>query len=89
MILHVTFTNGANGLVYYGTADKLATAWRRIEKADPAARCDFFTFHKDSLHCKAVAGGGYAVARYFDGAHKAKTYKKLLPALRYIERGPQ
>ena len=87
MILHVTFTNGANGLVYYGTTERLAKTWKHVANTDPAARCDFFTSQTNTLHCKAVAGGGYAVGRYFDGAHKNKTYQRLLPALRAVERG--
>lgn len=39
------------------------------------------------LQCRPVAGGGYAVARYFDGAHRTQHYTYLLPALRRVTRG--
>lgn len=87
MIFHITFTTGANPLVFYGPADRLCKEWKRVKRKDPTARCDFFGLQKRPLHCMMQAGNGYAVGRYFDGAHKTKHYTYLLPALKAVERG--
>lgn len=87
MILHVTFTSGANPIVYYGTTERLQKAWMRISKADNTARCDFFKSRENTLHCRAVHGGGYVVGRYFDGAHKSKYYTRLAWALKAVDKG--
>ena len=86
MILHVTFTDGANPIAYYGTPERLAKVWRSISRKDKTARCLFFS-KPGGLQCRAVSGGGYAVGQYFDGAHRCKEYACLLPALKSVEKG--
>lgn len=86
MILHVTFTDGANPVVYTGTPEELAKRWRKLDRRDKTARCLFFS-KPGGLQCRAVSGGGYAVGQYFDGAHRYKEYSYLLPALKSVEKG--
>lgn len=86
MILHITFTDGSNPVVFTGTPKELAKEWKMWEKWVPEARCLFFC-KPGGLQCRAVSGGGYAVASYFDGCHKTKLYTYLLPALKSVEKG--
>lgn len=86
MILHVTFTDGANPIAFTGTPKELAKEWKLWEKWVPEARCLFFS-KPGGLQCRAVSGGGYAVGQYFDGAHRCKKYAYLLPALKSVEKG--
>ena len=85
MILHVTFTDGANPVAYAGTPEELAKRWRKLARREKTARCLFFS-KPGGLQCRAISGGGYAVAPYFDGAHRYKEYAYLLPALKSVER---
>ena len=59
MILHVTFTDGANPVAYTGTPEKLAKFWRKLNRREKTARCLFFS-RPGGLQCRAVSGGGYA-----------------------------
>lgn len=86
MILHITFADGSNPVVFTGTPEELAREWKRWEKWVPEARCLFFS-KPGGLQCRAVSGGGYAVGQYFDGAHRCKEYAYLFPALKNVERG--
>ena len=86
MILHITFTDGANPITYYGTPEQLAKIWCRISRKDNTARCLFFS-KPGGLQCRMISGGGYAVEQYFDGAHSCKEYAYLLPALKSVEKG--
>lgn len=86
MILHITFTDGANPWVSYGEPEKLAKIWKKWAKWDKTARCHFFS-KPDGLQCRARAGGGYSVGQYFDGAYCCKDYEYLLPALKCVEKG--
>ena len=86
MILQVTFTDGANPVAYTGTPEELAKRWRKLARREKTARCIFFS-KPGGLQCRAVSGGGYAVALYFDGSHKQKQYIYLLPALKSAEKG--
>lgn len=83
MILHIRFVDGSNPWVSFPADPKtLIKAWKRWSK-NPAARPDFMC---NGLHCLPVAGGGWAVGRYFDGAHKTRYFERLGNALRYMER---
>ena len=85
MILHVTFIDGSNPWVSLPTdRHTIAKHWRRWIKnhpdtARPCAMCN-------GWQCRPVAGGGYAVARYFDGAHTTRYYEYLGHALAALER---
>lgn len=83
MILHIKFTDGSNPYVVYGDKTKCKKAWSKwaaIKTARPLFICD-------SLQCAPVSGGGWAVARYFDGAHKTLFYNRLGNALNKLEGG--
>lgn len=86
MILHITFTDGANPVAYAGTPEELAKRWRKLARLDKTARCHFFS-KSDGLQCDGLYGGGYAVGQYFDGAHRCKYYEYLVPALKCVEKG--
>lgn len=86
MILHVTFTDGANPVAYTGTPEELAKIWRKWAEWDKTARCHFFS-KPGGLHCRERTGGGYSVGQYFDGAHHCKDYEYLVPALNCVEKG--
>ena len=85
MILHVTFTDGSNPWVSLPTdRETVKKLWRQWEKnhpatARPCAMCN-------GWQCRPLAGGGYSVARYFDGAHTCRDYERLGNALRALER---
>lgn len=85
MILHVTFSDGSNPWVSLpGDRHTIAKQWRRWVKyhpntARPCAMCN-------GWKCLPVGGGGYAVGRYFDGAHKTYYYDRLGNALAALER---
>lgn len=83
MILHITFTDGSNPWVSL-PADRhtLQKRWREWE-GDPAARPCFIC---GAYKCLPVAGGGWAVGRYFDGAHTTHHYERLGNALKALER---
>lgn len=85
MILHVIFTNGSNPWVSLPTdRHTVAKMWRRWMK-----------YHPDTARPMAMAGEwkvipaspeGYALGRYFDGAHTTYHYERLGNALAALER---
>lgn len=84
MILHITSKSGANGSVSYGGPKVLASIWRRRASWDPDAFPVFFK-GPNGLHCMPVPGGwcvGYNTRRL-----PGKFYKRLLPALKRVEKG--
>ena len=81
MTLHITFVDGANPYIFYGNAKETKKKWLRFENISTARPL----FLCGKLKCMMVSGGGWAVGRYFDGAHKTIFYKRLGNALNYME----
>ena len=81
MILHVTFIDGSNPWAFYGPRETLLKQWKRWEHI-PQARPEFIC---GDFKCLPVAGGGWAVGKYFDGAHTTKYYEYLGNALKALE----
>jgi len=83
MILHIEFTDGSNPYLMYGDAEavKMNCKWYidHIPEARPLIMAG-------SLKCRRVAGGGWAVAPYFDGAHKTRHFETLGRAIGYLKR---
>lgn len=86
MILVIDHGPGTNGDAYTGTPEQLAKIWRARLNRDTSAKAWAYS-KPGGLQCRPVSGGGYAVARYFGGAHRVRQYTYLLPALRRVERG--
>ena len=86
MILVISHGPGTNGDAYTGTPEQLAKMWRYHLSRNVTAKAWAFD-RPGGLQCRPVAGGGYAVARYFDGAHRTQRYAYLLPALRRVAGG--
>lgn len=82
MCLHVTFTDGSNPYIIYGNIETVSKKWAWYKKHVKTARCCFLG---NNLQCMESAGGGYSVARYFDGAHKTKHYTYLKSALKALQ----
>jgi len=85
-MLHIEYVDGSNPYIMYGNKKTVMKEWAWHEKRYPLARCLFVC---NGLLCRRVAGGGYAVAKYFDGAHKSRFYEKLGNALNYMEKREQ
>lgn len=86
MILVIDHGPGTNGDAYAGTPEQLAKIWNARKKWDNGAKMRAVC-HSTGLQCMAVHGGGYAVGRYFDGAHRTKFCTYLLSALKWAQKG--
>lgn len=84
MMLHIEYVDGTNPYIMYGSKKNVIKEWTWQEKRNSAARCLFVC---NGLLCRRVAGGGYAVAKHFDGAHKTRFYERLGNALNFMEKG--
>lgn len=83
MMLHIQYIDGSNPFIMQGSKKDVMKEWAWHEKRFPAARCLFVC---NGLLCRRVSGGGYAVAKHFDGAHRARFYARLGNALNYMEK---
>ena len=82
MTLHITFIDGSNPYVFYGNAKDIKKKWLEFENVSTARPL----FMCGELKCMRICGGGWAVGRYFDGAHKTISYERLGNALNYMEK---
>lgn len=57
--------------------------WEWYQATMKDARC---VFEVNGLRCMMCGGGGYAVGKYFDGAHKTHFFERLGNALNFMER---
>jgi hypothetical protein len=83
MMLHITYIDGSNPYLMYASKKDCKREWNWQAARNKHARPLFMA---GGLQCRRVAGGGWAVARYFDGAHKTKHYTRLGDALNALER---
>ena len=79
MYMHVEFKDGSNPHLMYGDKQTIIKNYRWYKKRYGSNIS--VLFGGNGLECRPVFGGGYAVAKYFDGAHKTTYYKKLGNAL--------
>lgn len=85
MILHISFSDGANPWVSMNQdRHTIAKKWRRWLKNHPTTAKPSAIYN--GWKCYPIGGGGYAVGRYFDGAHKTYHYMRLGNALAALER---
>ena len=85
MILHVTFTDGSNPWVSRPIdRHTVAKFWRRWMKYHPETARPMAMAGEWKV--KPVSGGGYALGRYFDGAHATRYYERLGNALAALEK---
>lgn len=82
MILHINFIDGSNPYVFYGNAKEVKKKWLEFENISTARPL----FMCGELKCMRICGGGWAVGRHFDGAHRTLSYERIGNALNYMEK---
>lgn len=66
-----------------GSKEACRREWEWYQATVKDARC---VFEVNGLRCMMCGGGGYAVGKYFDGAHKTHFFERLGNALNFMER---
>lgn len=81
MILHIEFQDSTNPYIVYGDMATVEREWKWYEKHEPLA---IPCFIGNGLKCRRTPGG-WAVGKYFDGAHSTTFYAHLGNALNRLK----
>ncbi len=84
MWLHIEFKDASNPYIMYGTKTDILREykWHKCKYGDSILP----EFGANGLLCRACSGGGFAVGKYFDGAHHTKYYQRIGDALNFLDK---
>ncbi len=84
MYMQITFADGTNPYIMYGDKATVITQYQ-WHKQHYGNRINVL-FGGNGLQCRKAGGvSGWAVGKYFDGAHRTSYYQRLGDALRKLQ----
>lgn len=84
MYMHITFTDETAPYILHGDKADVATQYRRYARHYGDNIC--VLFDGNGLQCRKAGGvSGWAVSKYFDGAHHTDYYQQLANALNRLQ----